>query len=211
MVAADAGWWIASYVAGSLPMGLLVGRTRGVDLRTAGSGNIGATNAGRVLGRPFFVIVFVLDFLKSFVPTLLALRRDPVAGGLDAPLLALGCGVAAVIGHVFPVFLKFKGGKGVATAAGVFFALAWAPALCAFVAWFVVYKTTRWVSLASLAAAVVLPLACWLLPRLAPVVVAKEIRWAALVVGALILVRHKSNIGRLLRGEEPRTGVPQSR
>jgi glycerol-3-phosphate acyltransferase PlsY len=99
----------------------------------------------------------------------------------------------------------------VATASGVFFALAWAPALCAFAAWFVVYRTTRWVSLASLAAAVVLPLACWLLPKLAPVVVAKEIFWAALAVGALILVRHKSNIGRLLRGEEPRSGLPQSR
>jgi len=109
------------------------------------------------------------------------------------------------------VFLRFKGGKGVASAAGVFFALAWAPAACALAAWIVVYKTTRWVSLASLAAAVVLPLACWLLPRLTPVEVAQEIRWAALVVGALILVRHKSNIGRLLRGEEPRAGVPQSR
>jgi len=211
LVAADAGWWIASYVAGSLPMGLLVGRLRGVDLRAAGSGNIGATNAGRVLGKPWFHVVFALDFLKSFVPTLLALRRDPAPGGVDAPLLALGCGVAAVVGHVFPVFLGFKGGKGVASAAGVFFALAWAPALCAFTAWLVVYKTTRWVSLASLAAAVVLPLACWLLPRLAPIVVARETRWAALVVGALILVRHKSNIGRLLRGEEPRAGLPQSR
>jgi glycerol-3-phosphate acyltransferase PlsY len=211
LVAADAGWWIASYVAGSLPMGLMVGKLRGVDLRKAGSGNIGATNAGRVLGKPFFQVVFALDFLKSFVPTLLALRRAPVPGGVDAPLLALGCGVAAVVGHVFPVFLRFRGGKGVATASGVFFALAWAPALCALAAWIVVYKTTRWVSLASLAAAVVLPLACWLLPKLVPVVVAQEIRWAALVVGALILVRHKSNIGRLLRGEEPRSGVPQSR
>lgn len=211
MVAADAGWWIASYLAGSLPTGLVVGRMRGVDLRKAGSGNIGATNAGRVLGRPFFALVFALDFLKSFVPTLLALRRDPVPDGIAAPLLALGCGVAAVVGHVFSVFLRFKGGKGVATASGVFFALAWAPALCALAAWLVVYRTTRWVSLASLAAAVVLPLACWLLPRLAPVVVAKEVRWAALVVSALILVRHKSNIGRLLRGEEPRSGLPQSR
>jgi glycerol-3-phosphate acyltransferase PlsY len=205
----DALWLCASYLAGSLPIGLLIGRLRGVDLRREGSGNIGATNAGRVLGKPWFFVVFVLDFLKSFAPTLLA--RNFAAGDPEQrTIVALGCGVAAVVGHVFPIFLKFRGGKGVATSAGVFFALAWAPALCALVAWNVVFRTTRFVSLASLAAAVVLPLASFVLPRVKWVAVDASVQWAALLVGVLIVARHKSNIGRLLRGEEPRTGAPHS-
>jgi glycerol-3-phosphate acyltransferase PlsY len=115
-----------------------------------------------------------------------------------------------VVGHVFSLFLRFKGGKGVATSAGVFCALAWAPTLCALVAWNVVFRTTRFVSLASLAAAVVLPLACFVVPRVSRIEVDANVQWAALLVGVLIVVRHKSNIGRLLRGEEPRTGAPQS-
>jgi acyl phosphate:glycerol-3-phosphate acyltransferase len=204
----DALWLCASYLAGSLPIGLLIGRLRGVDLRRAGSGNIGATNAGRVLGKPWFFVVFALDFSKSFVPTLLA--RCYGGGSLKPDLLGLLCGIAAVVGHVFPVFLRFKGGKGVATAAGVFFALAWAPALCALLAWNLVFRTTRFVSLASLAAAVVLPLASFALPRFTSLAVDASVQWAALLVGLLIVARHKSNIGRLLRGEEPRTGAPHS-
>jgi len=204
----DALWLCASYLAGSLPIGLLIGRLRGVDLRRAGSGNIGATNAGRVLGKPWFFVVFALDFMKSFVPTLLA--RSFGGSGLKPDLLGLLCGIAAVVGHVFPLFLRFKGGKGVATAAGVFFALAWAPALCALLAWNLVFRTTRFVSLASLAAAVVLPLASFLIPRLSRLTVDASVQWAALLVGVLIVARHKSNIGRLLRGEEPRTGAPHS-
>lgn len=208
MTPIDALWLCASYLAGSLPIGLLIGRLRGVDLRKTGSGNIGATNAGRVLGKPWFFVVFVLDFAKSFVPVLLA--REFGGGGLERELLALLCGVAAVVGHVFSLFLRFKGGKGVATAAGVFCALAWAPTLCALVAWNVVFRATRFVSLASLAAALVLPLACFVIPRSSPLGVDANVRWAALLVGLLIVVRHKSNIGRLLRGEEPRTGAPHS-
>lgn len=208
MTGIDALWICASYLAGSLPIGLLIGRLRGVDLRCEGSGNIGATNAGRVLGRPWFFVVFVLDFAKGLVPPLLARRLG--GAGLAPELLGLLCGVAAVVGHVFPVFLRFRGGKGVATAAGVFFALAWAPALCALVAWNVVFRTTRLVSLASLASAVILPLASFLLPRISRLTIDDRVQWATLLVGVLIVVRHKSNIGRLLRGEEPRTGAPNS-
>ena len=204
----DALWLCASYLAGSLPIGLWIGRLRGVDLRRAGSGNIGATNAGRVLGRPWFFVVFALDCLKSLVPTLLARRHG--GGGLAPDLLGLLCGIAAVVGHVFPLFLRFRGGKGVATSAGVFFALAWAPALCALSAWALVFFTTRIVSLASLAAAIVLPLVSFVLPRISRVAVDASVQWAALLVGVLIVARHKSNIGRLLRGEEPRTGASNS-
>lgn len=204
----DALWLCASYLAGSLPIGLLIGRLRGVDLRREGSGNIGATNAGRVLGKPWFFVVFALDAAKGLVPTLLARRYG--GGGLAPDLLALFCGIAAVVGHVFPLFLRFRGGKGVATSAGVFFALAWAPSLCALAAWNLVFRATRFVSLASLAAAVVLPLSSFVLPRCSRLAVDASVQWAALLVGVLIVVRHKSNIGRLLRGEEPRTGAPHS-
>ena len=196
MVAADAGWWIASYLAGSLPTGLVVGRMRGVDLRKAGSGNIGATNAGRVLGRPFFALVFALDFLKSFVPTLLALRRDPVPDGVAAPLLALGCGVAAVVGHVFSVFLRFKGGKGVATGFGIFLALAPWTALAGLATWVGVYLATKVSSIGSLAGTLVSVLSAFYVLGSTP------ITWAGAVIGALIWWRHRENIGRLVRGEE---------
>jgi glycerol-3-phosphate acyltransferase PlsY len=204
----------AAYVVGSLPMGLLVGRLRGVDVRRHGSGNIGATNVGRVLGRRWFLVVFALDFGKSFGPVLVA-RRLAVAfdGGLAPDQLGLAAGIAAVLGHVFPLFLRFKGGKGVATAAGVFAALAWAPAAAALVAFLAVFLSTRYVSLASIVAAVVLPVACFALPaierRLQPdhfvVDVDPSVSWASVLVGALIVVRHRANIGRLLRGEEPRS------
>jgi glycerol-3-phosphate acyltransferase PlsY len=219
MVAADAVLVLAAYLAGSLPMGLLVGRLRGVDLRREGSGNIGATNAGRVLGKPWFHVVFALDFAKSFVPVVVA--RSLASGGalgprrepFDPDRLALVVGVAAVVGHVFPLFLKFKGGKGVAAAAGVFAALAPVPAAIAFVAWYLVHLTSRFVSLASVAAAVVLPLACFVVPLVSRFAVDPWVQWAALLVGLLIVFRHKSNIGRLMRGEEPRTGgvSPQPR
>jgi len=189
----------AAYVVGSLPMGLFVGRLRGVDLREHGSRNIGATNAGRVLGKPWFFVVFVLDFAKGWGPVLAARKLEVFR---DEPGLAIAAGVAAVLGHVFSIFLKFKGGKGVATAAGVFMALAPMAAAIAFVVWLLVAKGSGYVSVASLAAAVALPLACWLLPK--PFEVGDGVRWMALLVGALIVFRHRANIGRLLRGQEPR-------
>ena len=197
----------AGYLAGSLPMGLFVGRLRGVDLRAHGSGNIGATNAGRVLGKRWFFVVFALDFAKSFVPVLLAQRLGPGTPDERGPV-ALLTGVAAVLGHVFPVFLRFKGGKGVATAAGLFGALAPVQAAIAFVAWLVGTKGSGYVSVGSIAAAIVLPATCWLLPWALPdarlLAVDPWTRWAALLVAALIVWRHRSNIGRLLRGTEPR-------
>ncbi len=200
---------LASYFAGSLPMGLFVGKLRGVDLRQHGSGNIGATNAGRVLGKPWFFVVFALDFLKSFGPAL-TVQRLWSGSWFTGTNASLAAGAAAVVGHVFPIFLKFRGGKGVATACGLFLALAPAPAAIALLAWMVSAKLSRYVSVGSLVAAVVLPLGCWMLPRLTSVKVTGSVRWTALLVGALIVVRHRGNIGRLLRGEEPRSDDPAS-
>lgn len=204
MSALDLSLLLVGYLAGSLPIGLVIGRLRGVDLREHGSRNIGATNAGRVLGRPWFLVVFALDFGKAYVPAVVARRLG--SGALPSDTFALLVGVAAILGHVFPLFLRFKGGKGVATAAGAFVAVAPAPAGVAWLAWLAVFLPTRIVSLASLVAAVALPLACFLLPRFTAVAVAPAVRFAAVVIGVLIVVRHRANIGRLLRGEEPRAG-----
>jgi len=204
MAAIDLLLVLAAYLVGSLPVGLVVGRLRGVDLREHGSRNIGATNAGRVLGRPWFHVVFVLDFAKGFVPALLVSRYWS-GDGLAAPRLALATGIAAVVGHVFSLFLRFRGGKGVATGAGLFAALAPLPTVLAFAAWLVVARASGFVSLASVVAAVALPLLCWLLPRWKWCTVDAGVQWASLLVGALIVVRHRANLRRLLQGEEPRS------
>jgi acyl phosphate:glycerol-3-phosphate acyltransferase len=202
---------LSGYLAGSLPMGLWIGRARGVDLREHGSRNIGATNAGRVLGRKWFYAVFALDFAKALAPALVARRCG--SGALEPATFALLVGVAAILGHVFPLFLRFKGGKGVATAAGVFVAAAPMATAAAWAAWLLVFLATRYVSLASLVAALVLPLACFALPAVPPPVgadVARPVQVAALLVGLLIIVRHRANIGRRVRGEESRAGRPKS-
>ncbi len=199
---------LASYLAGSLPIGLWIGRARGVDLREHGSRNIGATNAGRVLGRRFFFLVFALDFAKGCLPVVVAQRAG--SGEIDGATFGLLAGVAAIFGHVFPLFLRFKGGQGVATAAGVFAATAPWPALLAAIAWLAVFLLTRYVSLASLCAAAVLPAACFLLPPYTGVAVGLPVQVVASAVGVLIFVRHRGNIGRLLRGEESRAGRRKS-
>ncbi len=155
-----------AYLVGSIPFGLIVGLARGVDVRTAGSGNIGATNVGRLLGKQFFFLVFFLDLLKSLLPMAIAswvVGRIPEAQR-DWPLYLawLLVGFAAVIGHMFSVFLRFKGGKGVATSAGVvlglypYFTLAGLAVMGVFV---VVFFATRYISLGSIVAACAFPLA----------------------------------------------------
>ena len=148
--------WFAAYLIGAIPFGYLVGRAKGVNLFTAGSGNIGATNVGRVLGRKFGIFVFVLDFLKGAIPTLLA---SPVAkllhpdGGepFGIPQLAtVGAAAISFLGHLFPIYLGFRGGKGVATGAGAVLVVAPIPTLFAVLAWITLALASRMVSLASL-------------------------------------------------------------
>src|SRR5689334_25263012 len=153
-----------AYLLGSIPFGLLVGKAKGIDVRTAGSGNIGATNVGRLLGKRYFFLVFFLDLLKSFVPVAIA---SAVVHRIPEPqrdwrlyLLWLLVGFAAVLGHMFSVFLKFKGGKGVATSAGVMLGL-WPyftlPGFLAIVVFIVVFMATRYVSLGSMLGACSFP------------------------------------------------------
>jgi len=205
---------VASYFLGSVPFGLIVGLSKGIDPRKAGSGNIGATNLGRLLGGKYFSIVFTLDLLKSFVPMLLAgwlLHRAGVLAGVESTryyLLWLLVGFASVIGHMFSIFLKFKGGKGVATSAGLMLGLYpyyTLPAVAAILTWGAVFMIWRYVSLASMCGAVVFPLA-YLAVGLAK-------RWPVfgqqmplllfgLLVAGLVVYKHRSNIARLRAGTE---------
>jgi len=205
-----AAWIILAYLLGSVPFGLLAGFMKGVDIRTRGSGNIGATNTIRILGKPIGITVFVLDFLKGFLPVFLALGAGGplIPAGANTQILALCCGGAAVTGHCFPIFLRFRGGKGVAATAGAVLALRWDAALVAFAVFFLVRALTRLVSVSSMALAVSFPLA---VAALHPSAVFREYFWitvGGMAAAVLIIVRHRSNIARILRGEEDRVGQP---
>jgi acyl phosphate:glycerol-3-phosphate acyltransferase len=191
---------ILSYLAGSIPSAYIAGRARGVDLRKHGSGNLGATNVVRVLGPKIGGAVFVADLLKGFLPVFF-LPGYTTSSMLQPEVWALVYGAAAILGHVKPIFLLGRGGgKGVATASGVFLALAFVPMLIAEVAWIAVFYFTRYVSLASLVGAVILPVAIIALSRdpRSPVFI------ASLIVAAFVFWTHRANIGRLRRGEEHR-------
>lgn len=190
--------FLCAYLLGSIPFGFLAGRLRGVDIRREGSGNIGATNALRVLGKSTGYAVFVLDFLKGLVGVGACAW---IAGGMEPAMVAAAIGV--ILGHNFPVWLSFKGGKGIATSAGVIIALFPPLAfLLALVMWVVLFFTTRYVSLASMAAAATLPAVVFVLAVLG------RASWLlAVVAGAMALLailRHRGNIQRLLDGTEPR-------
>lgn len=189
---------VIAYVAGSIPSAYLAGKAHGVDLRKHGSGNLGATNVVRVLGAKTGALVFIVDVLKGFLPVyFLPIYTET----LRPELWALVFGVAAIIGHVKPVFLLGRGGgKGVATATGVFLALAFVPMLIAEIVWIAVFYFTRYVSLASLLGAAVLPVAilAWSRdPRSAVFI-------ASVLIALFVYWTHRANIGRLRRGEEHR-------
>lgn len=183
---------LIGYLVGSLPVGYLMTQVaRGVDLRRVGSGNVGATNVYRAGGRGMAVAVMVVDVAKGAIAVL-------VAGNGDHAVVA---GAAAVVGHVYPVWLGFRGGKGVATAAGVFGVLSPWPTAIAAVVFGAMVARTRLVSLGSMAAMLVLPISEWLTPG------AREIDLAATLVAGLILFRHRGNAARLWNGTERALGT----
>jgi glycerol-3-phosphate acyltransferase PlsY len=198
---------VAGYLLGSVPFGLLLARLKGIDIREHGSKNIGATNVWRVCGAKFGLPVFILDALKAVGAVLLA-RQLAVYFSGNASIEAW-CGIAGamacVLGHSFPVWLKFKGGKGVATSLGGLLALLPLEGVAAFAVWLLVFFASRYVSLASIAAAVALPLLA---------TVAQLTGWGhgwpcvgfAAAVAMLVIIRHKANIQRLLAGTENRFG-----
>lgn len=196
---------LAGYLMGAIPFGYVVGRARGINIFEHGSGNIGATNVGRVLGRSYGILVFVLDLAKGAVPAALASSLSPRLDiSLPPDTLPVGTGLAAFLGHLFPIYLGFRGGKGVATGAGVVLVLLPGPALGALLTWLAVLLAFRYVSLASVCAAVALPL---LRIGLTPNPFDGDhliLTSFCLVAGALVVVRHQTNLVRLVRGTENR-------
>ncbi len=194
---------VAAYLLGSIPTGYLAGRAKGIDIRAVGSGNMGAANVFRTLGKTAGVIVLVVDGLKGYAACAwlcngaFHLLNVP---DTDAELYRIIAGIAAVLGHNFTCWLGFKGGKGIATSAGVYFALAPLAVSVALGAWIIVFALGRYVSVASIAAAVALPAAVWLTPN------SLTLRIVTTALGLLAIAKHKSNIQRLFNGTERRFG-----
>ena len=189
-----------AYVSGSIPFAHLAGKAKSVDLRKQGSGNLGATNVFRVLGWKIGLAVFLADAAKGALPVLLLPPR--IDSPRDPVLWAIAVGVAAIAGHVRPMFLKFgRGGKGVATAAGVFFALAPVPMLVAFGVFVAVVLATGYVSLGSLISAIILPTLLAIVSG-----VSSPLFVVSAIIATFVFWTHRANIGRLRRGEENRFG-----
>jgi glycerol-3-phosphate acyltransferase PlsY len=196
---------VVSYLLGSIPFGYLAGRVAGIDIRKTGSGNIGATNVVRVLGKFYGYPVFFLDFLKGLgavkISVLVATRAhsewpSPEVFGIIAA-------VSSVVGHCFPLWLKFRGGKGIATSAGALFGLMPLAMLIGLAIWTLVFWLTRYVSVASITAAIALPFVIAILTWLNQSY-GKALFYSSLCIAAVVIWRHHSNLARLMRGTEPR-------
>ena len=183
------------YLVGSIPFAYLLSRRRGIDLRTVGSGNVGATNVLRTSGVPMAVAAMVLDALKGSIAVLAA---SPIAAG---PATLVAAGLASVVGHIYPVWLGFRGGKGVATAAGVFGILAPAALAIASAVFLLAVWTTRYISVGSLAGAATLAVAA------AATDVPVAVTVGAVVTALVILHRHRGNLARIMAGTERRVGL----
>ncbi|MEI2726943.1 MAG: glycerol-3-phosphate 1-O-acyltransferase PlsY [Verrucomicrobiota bacterium] len=193
---------LGAYLLGSIPTGFLVARMRGVDIRTVGSKNMGATNVFRVLGKGPGIVVLLVDAMKGWAA--IALTRYEIhshfadAGGPNEAIAPIVAGLFAILGHIFTCWLKFKGGKGIATSAGVMVALVPWALLVSLLLWLVAFVTTRYVSVASIAAAAVLPVATWFTTHDA------MLTGVTFLVAALAIYKHKTNIQRLMNGTENR-------
>ena len=203
-------WLCLAYLAGSIPFGLLMGRLRGVDIRLEGSGNVGATNTGRVLGPVWGLACFLLDGAKGLVPVLgyrLAVG-DPNASALSI-LLWFGVGAAAVMGHIWSLWLGFRGGKGVATGLGVVLGM-WPvltlPGVAGLLIWIIVLKATGYISVASMSAACAMPVLTLISALTQGLQARQTLVFVAVtaLLAALVVLRHRSNLSRLRAGTEPK-------
>ncbi len=200
---------ITAYLLGSIPTGYLVARARHVDIRSLGSGNIGATNVFRTLGPTAGTVVLLIDFLKGFLACILLapaltdlLLPPPAAESVQHEIPLLIAGITAILGHNYTCWLRFRGGKGIATSAGVLIALVPWALLIGLGIWLTFFALFRYVSLASIAAALTLPLAVWLTGCSLTLIL------VTLALAVLAVYKHRSNIQRLLNGTEHRIGSP---
>jgi glycerol-3-phosphate acyltransferase PlsY len=191
------GCAVASYFLGSIPTGFLWAETRGIDIRKVGSGNIGATNVMRALGKGAGLAVLLLDAAKGFLPVYVAPRLFP---NVHHTTLQIVCCISVIAGHNWTCWLKFKGGKGVATSSGAMLAVLPLPFLCAFGVWAIIFAVWRYVSLASIGAAVAMPIATFFCEKDATLFIFTAI------LAAVVIYKHKPNIQRLMAGTENRIG-----
>ena len=190
---------IIAYILGSIPNALWIGKVfRGIDIREHGSKNTGSTNAARVLGGKLGILTLILDVSKGAIPLILAifLEKDLIKNSINSNTILILIGIWSIIGHSFSIFLNFKGGKAVATTLGVFIVLVPKSILVVAVVFFIVFYMFKYVSLSSISAAVTLPIAVFLVEKNIPYTV------FGILIAILIIVRHKSNIERLLNGSE---------
>jgi glycerol-3-phosphate acyltransferase PlsY len=201
------GLIVAAYVLGSVPIGFIIGKARGVDLRQVGSGNTGSTNVYRALGLKIALLVFALDAGKGFV----AAKVFPLFAGADLSPIRLGvyCGIAVILGSIAGLFMKFRGGKGVATGVGVFLGLAPLATVICLAIWVVLVKVFKYVSLGSLCGAIALPILIAVFEM--GEVGANPVFYLAVTVAGLVVLRHRSNIERLRSGTENRVGRLEER
>jgi glycerol-3-phosphate acyltransferase PlsY len=204
-VTAYIGVILLGYLLGSIPTGFLVAKARGLDIRTVGSGNIGATNVFRYLGKPAGIFVLVADGLKGWLAVVVFSRLmagvfSPSTDAAGREWLAICAGISAILGHNYTCWLHFKGGKGIATSAGVLVALVPIPFLIILGIWIVVFAISRYVSLASICAAFALPFAAWITGQSLTMIIVVS------TMAALAIYKHKANIQRLLSGTENRIG-----
>jgi len=197
---------LVAYLLGSIPTGFLVAKARGIDIRSVGSGNIGATNVFRTLGKTAGVFVFLADAAKGWLAVfvmakLVATWFYPSPGLLALDWFAICAGIAAILGHNYTCWLYFKGGKGIATSAGVLVALVPGPLLIILGIWIVVFALSRYVSLASISAAFALPFAARLVGKSTTIILVTA------ALAALAIYKHKANIQRLIKGTENRIGA----
>lgn len=195
---------LCAYLCGSIPTGFLVARAKGVDIRSHGSGNIGATNVFRILGKGPGIFVLLVDALKGALPVLFLPRWIGHASGPDAIPFEMIAALGAVLGHNFTCWLRFKGGKGIATSAGVLAAMVPIPFLITLGGFLVAIALTRYVSLASIVGAAILPFAVAFTPP-----GDRRLIILTAILSTLAIVRHKANIARLLNGTERRLGQPK--
>lgn len=197
---------ITAYLLGSIPFGFLIAKTKGIDIRTVGSGNIGATNVFRSISKKLGVVTFALDFLKGccgakLLPLIAGTIAPSLLDGLAADILPVFCGAMTIVGHNWTCFLGFKGGKGIATSAGMLLGLSPLGVSIALAVWFLVFATSRYVSVASICAALTMGVIVW------PLHLKTHGIWFPAVLTALALLaiwKHRSNIARLRAGTESR-------
>ena len=196
---------LIAYLLGSFPAGYILGKLGGIDIRQVGSGNVGATNVTRVLGKRFGYPVFVVDFTKGLVAVLtaVAITKATRASPAFTDLCVAIATFFSVIGHSYSLWLRFSGGKGVATSLGCLFGINWMAAIVICIVWLVIFQMTKYVSLASVAAAITLPIV------VAVTLFFKQLQspillYFSLCLAAIIVLRHRSNLSRLVKGTEPR-------